>query len=302
MTARSLRLRAIVAAAAGLAAWTPVAFAAAVSETETGGGEPAASSAGPARSGPMSVVVGVDPDRLTCFMGGSVGGVVLTAEALAARLRDGQPYRLFDLSGAHGETLSIGRPRSEGGEGECVDLWRQDLALDPRESGSRQAALHLPPGAPDPLPGQLEVLDRPLGQHVELMREFLARRGIADPEPGIVQSIRTDLEGDGAIDHILNLVRVGPDHARAGDHSIIVMVRGEGPAQRTFIIQEEVDVSDSAYSSTLWVNTIVALVDINGDGTAEIITEGGYLYGGGWEVIGWDGNGFEHILFCGCDG
>ena len=122
-------------------------------------------------------------------------------------------------------------------------------------------------------------------------------------------ALGTDTFGIASVDgdefgkiNLAALQRFGEDHAEAGDHSIMVMVRGEGRAQRTFIIQEEYDISESPYSSTLWVNTIAAVADIDGDGTAEIITEGGYIYGGGWEVIHWDGNGFEHILFCGCDG
>ncbi|NND49925.1 MAG: hypothetical protein HKN60_06715 [Rhizobiales bacterium] len=285
---------AIIAAMAGIAA-PHVTEAANVAE-----GDPKIST-----SGPMSAVVGIDPDQLTCFIGGSVDGEFLSASDLAPRLRDGQSYRLFDLSGETGKTIGIGRPRPEGGSGECVDLWRQDLALKPPAKGEEaklSTAVHLPLSATSPLPDPLELMDEPLAAHVELLRGFLSRRDIPEPEPNIIQSIRTDLEGDGTIDYILNAVRVGKEHAETGDHSIIMVVRGEGRAQRTFIIQEEVDISENPYSSTLWVNKIIAVVDIDGDGTAEIITEGGYIYGGGWEVIRWDGNGFEHRLFCGCDG
>ena len=249
----------------------------------------------------MSAVIGIDPDQLTCFIGGASEGKLLGAADLAEKLRDGQSYRLFDLSGERGKTIAIGTPTHEGGSGECADLWRQDLSLDPRGKGGLAAAIHLPRGA-SPLPAPLELMAEPLAEHVELLRSFLSRRDIAKPQPNIIQSIRTDLEGDGTIDYILNAVRVGQDHAEAGDHSIVLMVRGEGRAQRTFIIQEEFDISESPYSSTLWVNRIAAVADVNGDGTAEIITEGGYIYGGGWELIHWDGNGFEHTLFCGCDG
>mgnify|MGYP001825338400 CR=1 FL=1 len=259
-------------------------------------GDPKAST-----SGPMSAVIGIDPDQLTCFIGGAADGKLIGAADLADRLRDGQSYRLFDLTGETGKTIAIGAPIHEGGSGECADLWRQDLSLDPRDSGGLAAAIHLPPGAA-PLPEPLELIAEPLAEHVELLRRFLSRRDITEPRPNIIQSIRTDLEGDGTIDYILNAVRVGEDHAEAGDHSIMVMVRGEGRAQRTFIIQEEFDISESPYSSTLWVNKIAAVADVDGDGIAEIITEGGYIYGGGWELIHWDGNGFEHILFCGCDG
>ena len=254
------------------------------------------------QSGPMSVVIGVDPQQLTCFAGGLVAGEPIGAADLAERLRAGQTYHLFDLNGAQGEVVSIGLPRSEGGEGECADLWRQDLSLDPRAERVFRAAVSLPADAASPLPSTLEVLDKPLDEHVALLSDFLARREVPDPQPVVTQAIRADVDGDGSPEYILNVVRVGKEQARRGDHSIILVVRGEGAARRTFIVQEEITVEDSDYPSTLWVNTIVAILDLDGDGAAEIITEGGYLYGGGWEVIRWDGSRYEHVLFCGCDG
>jgi hypothetical protein len=292
---RRAPLAAVIMLATGLAV--------APSKAPAAGADGAAAQAEPAEpSGPMSAVVGIEPDQLTCLVGGAAGGKLVAASDLAGRLRDGQSYRIFDLGGERGETIAIGAPRHEGGEGECVDLWRQELALDPRDKGSPRAALRLSDPGRTPLPDPLELMDKPLPEHVQLMGDFLSRRDIAAPEPQIVQAIRTDLDGDGTLDYILNLVRVGKEHAEVGDHSIVVVVRGEGAAQRTFIIQEETEVSGSDYPSTLWVNRIVAVLDVDGDGRAEIITVGGYLYGGGWEVIGWDGNGFEHMLFCGCDG
>lgn len=289
--ARNAALVVMGAASAGLVAATALAVPA---------GEPSASDN--ARSAPFSAVVGVDPEQLTCAPGGAVGGEFVRTEDLMSRMRDGQSYRLFDLTGEIGEVISIGGPRFEGGDGECVDLWRQELSLDPRKRGGFSVGLHLPDGAKNPLPEPLKVLDAPLPEHVKALREFLARRDVPNPEPEFAQVIRTDLDGDGAIEYILNVVRIGEEHARKGDHSIVLVMRGQGEATRTFIIQEEIDLEDSEFPSTLWVNTIAAVVDVDGDGVAEIITEGGYIYGGGWEVIRWDGNAFDHVLFCGCDG
>jgi hypothetical protein len=256
----------------------------------------------PVRHGPMTAVVGASFDRLTCLLGGSVGGEITIAEQLLVRMRDGQSYKLFDLAGMQGKVISIGKPRHEGGEGECSDLWRQDLSLNQGKTKDHLVALFSQFSERAVLPKPLELMDEPLSDHVEFMRKFLAGRDIPNPQPKIVQSVRTDLDGDGQVEYVLNLVRVGKTKARIGDHSILIVLRGEGAARQAFIIQEEIEISASKYPSTLWVNDIVAILDMNGDGTAEIITQGAYLYGGGWEVIRWDGNGFEHVLFCGCDG
>lgn len=252
--------------------------------------------------GPMSRVVGVEPDRLTCFAGGAALDQMVTAEDLSERMRDGEAYELFDLSGRRGDAVSIGAPIHEGGDGECVDLWRQELSIDPRQTGDLMVALGRSGMDKNPLPGSLEVLDAPLPGHVALLKRFLSNRQVADPQPRFEQVIKVDLEGDGRDEYILNVVRTGAESARAGDHSILLVVRGETATSRTFIIQDEYDLEDSDFSSTLWRNTVVAVIDVDGDGVAEIVTTGSYVYGGGWEVIRFDGSGFEHVLFCGCDG
>ena len=252
--------------------------------------------------GPMSRVVGVEPDRLTCFAGGAALDRMVPAEDLSERMRDGETYELFDLTGRRGDAVSIGAPIHEGSDGECVDLWRQELSIDPRQTGDLLVALGRNGIDKDPLPGSLEVLDEPLPGHVALLKRFLSNRQVANPQPRFEQVIKVDFDGDGRDEYILNAVRAGADAARAGDHSILLVVRGETATSRTFIIQDEYDLEDSDFPSTLWRNTVVAVIDVDGDGVSEIVTTGSYIYGGGWEVIRFDGSGFEHVLFCGCDG
>jgi hypothetical protein len=146
------------------------------------------------------------------------------------------------------------------------------------------------------------VLDVPRPEHEALLRDFLARRDVADPVIDIRQTIRTDLDGDGAEDWIINAVHEHPTEARKGDYSVVLVLKSAGTSTRTFIVQDEVTLEDSPYASTLWVNDVVAVLDIDGDGQMEIIMSGTYLYGGGWELIRFEQGGFEHILFCGCDG
>lgn len=251
---------------------------------------------------PARVLVGVIPEQLTCLIGGARAGKILNGEQIAPGLRDGAPYRLFDLSGKVGETIAIGRPVHEGGEGECSQLWRLDLALGPDTKGRFMAALAMGTKDPDPLPKQLEVLDAPLEEHKQLLRKFLARRQVANPEIRFDQIIKTDLDGDGTPEFILNAVSIGKEKARRGDYSIVLVVRGRGAAQRTFIVQDEITLQDSPYPSTLWSNRIVAVLDLDGDGYMEIVTSGSYLFGGGWELVRFQDNAWERILFCGCDG
>ncbi|MHA1523872.1 MAG: hypothetical protein ACTSY1_05645 [Alphaproteobacteria bacterium] len=248
------------------------------------------------------VLVGVIPEQLTCLLGGARGGKILTATQIAPRRTDGERYQLFDLSGKVGEVTALGRPVHEGAEGECSELWRLELGLDPKTKGRFMAALRMGAKRADPLPKTLQVLSQPLDEHKTLLRKFLSRREVPTPKVRFEQVIKADLDGDGVPEFILNAISIGKEKARRGDYSIVLVVRGRGRAQRTFIVQDEVTLQDSPYPSTLWSNKIVAILDVDGDGQMEIVTSGAYLFGGGWEMVRFEDGAWERILFCGCDG
>lgn len=256
---------------------------------------------GPTRQN-LAPVVGVDAEQISCFMGGSASGKIVNAQAMASQLKGLTEYRLYNLNGDAGAAVAPAPPVDEGSDGECADLWRHDLALDPRSAGKFFAALRPAGTGVSPLPETLQSLDAPRPEHIELVRKFLLRRNVANPEVKIIQTIRTDLDGDGIDDWILNAVRQEPDRARKGDYSILLVLRGQQNGFRTYIIQDDVTLEDSPYTSTLWVNTVVAVVDVDGDGAMEIILNGAYIYGGGWDLIRFQDGGFEYVLFCGCDG
>lgn len=252
--------------------------------------------------GDISVAVtGIDPEQISCFLGGVDSGEFVPAEMLAEKFRRPTSYRLFSLAGPQGEATAPGAPLDEGSEGECADLWRHEIALDPRQKTDFVAALHAPSVA-EPMPKVLELLATPRPEHEKLVRDFLMRRDVSDPVVELRQIIRTDLDGDGIDDWVLNAVRNHSEQARKGDYSVVLVVKGTASASRTFIIQDEITLEDSPYPSTLWVNSIVAILDTDGDGVMEIVMNGAYLYGGGWELIRFEEGGYEHILFCGCDG
>lgn len=251
---------------------------------------------------PTTSIVGIDNEQLSCFLGGVEGGNLLPAADIAARFRGTTTYDLYGLSGKIGDAVALKAPVDEGSDGECADLWRHEMALDPRTAGKFFTALRSTGSGASPLPAILEVMDKPQEGHIEIVRNFLAKRNVASPEVKIVQTIRTDLDGDGRIDWILNAVRDNPNKARKGDYSVILVLRGLESTTRTYIIQDEVTLEESPYPSTLWINNIVAVVDVDGDGAMEIILNGVYIYGGGWEVIRFENGGYEHVLFCGCEG
>jgi len=250
----------------------------------------------------LAPLAGVDGDQISCFMGGADTQKFLNASDMAAKLRGLTEYRLYNLAGEAGNAVAPGPPVDEGSEGECADLWRHELALDPRSAGTYFAALRPASAGANPLPKTLQSLDAPTPEHIKLVRDFLLRRNIADPEVRIIQTVRTDLNGDGIDDWILNAVRQTPEVARKGDYSVLLVLLGQKSSFRTYIIQDAINLEDSPYASTLWVNTIVAVVDVDGDGSMEIVLNGAYIYGGGWDLVRFQNGGFEYVLFCGCDG
>lgn len=73
--------------------------------------------------------------------------------------------------------------------------------------------------------------------------------------------------------------------AATGDYSVVLVERGLKHGSRTYIIQDGVTLEDSPYPSTPWVNEIVAVLDADGDGAMEVVMNGTYICGGGWDLI-----------------
>ncbi len=250
-----------------------------------------------------SFLLGVSSDGESCLIGGALKGRLAGPQALAPLMRHGDLYQLLNLDNKGGIAPAIGTPRDESGEGgDCSGLWLQTLALDPLRKKQSAIALRIKPNRKSAGQVPLQRLDRNAPEYRSLVQRFLVRRGIRKPVIRITQVIGADFDGDGQQDALINAVRTRRGRARRGDYSIVLLKPGGANSPPPLVIQDEITTKDSRFPGNLWVNVIIAVVDLDGDKKPEIVMEGQSQFGGGWEVISLENGKIKHSLFCGCEG
>ncbi len=258
---------------------------------------------GASLAGKAEPLLGISADGEACLLGGAVDGRIAGPEILKPLMRHGELYQLRNMGKQLGIAPAIGTPRDESGEGgDCSGMWLQEMALDPLRKKQSSIALRLGKTRKTIPVFPVKRLDMNLPEYRGLLHTYLIRKGIKKPVIHITQAFGADFDGDGREDVLINAVRSRRAMARRGDYSIILLILAKSGPLHPLVIQDEITMKDSRFPGDLWVNVIVAIVDINGDGKPEIVLEGQSEFGGGWEVIGLKDGKIEHMFFCGCEG
>lgn len=258
-----------------------------------------------AADGPQPVpVLGVSADGEACLLGGRNGNALAGPEVLAPLMKHGELYQLHNLGRRTGIAPTIGTPQEQSNEGgDCSGLWMQELALDPLREKKPALAIRSLNGKRSLDPFPVKQLDTDAPEYRRVLADFLASRKLDTPAIRITQALGADFDGDGVEDLLLNAVRAARNKARKGDYSIVLLKPGGlGAKTQPIVIQSEVITKSRRFPGNLWINVLVEIIDIDGDGKPEIVMEGQSLYGGGWEVVRIRDGEAEHVLFCGCEG
>lgn len=244
-----------------------------------------------------------------------------------------QPIPLYDVSG--GFFLGIANPwqaataaaavvppqsyRIVGLEGEVA-----------RVSGTAPAPLEPPPEdifevqfTPSPtLPeavdhfavgGTHPLLPRPVRQaaldqtvYREAAGAVLAELGLSAQLPELSQLLRVDLNGDGSDEVLVSATRythrvnprVPAPRVAAGDYSVVFLRHVVDGAVQTQVLGSAVYPEAEEYSAPLQYS-VGAVLDVDGDGTLEVIVRDIYYEGIGAIVYRWSATGMEQILSAG---
>jgi len=137
----------------------------------------------------------------------------------------------------------------------------------------------------------------------QVMLDWLSQEGVVDPQIGTMQIYRTDLEGDGSDEIFISDTRVESQHtARPGDHSIILMRKVVGSEAVTIPIRVDL----YAYVRKDYINpfpcmySIGNFIDLNQDGTLEVVVEYQRWEGFGASIYQVDGRNVEEVLGTAC--
>ncbi len=279
------RVRVIFSAFIGMIFWADSSFSTAVAQQ-------------------TRIAIAVDAQGQSCLIGGGVDGKRLSADLISKLLKPKQDFRLYNLRGRQSTILwPIGAPqRIENNS--CNPHFRQQLSLVPSETGTAQIAIFDSEGGKKIAvsPKTLIVLNNDDEKYTRVLASFLERQKLKDAPIKIHQLIRTDLDGDGKFEVIINAINTARDLDRKGEYSIVLVVREVDGKAEIETIQNEVTLEDSDFPAVLWENTIAAIADIDGDGKMEIIMYGQFYHGQGWDLVT-SGSGLaERPIICGCGG
>jgi len=246
-------------------------------------------------------LIGISGEGISCVIGGLSDGSFVDGPSIVPHIRPKQEYALMTLrDGPRDIAWAIGPALEFGGDGGCDRHFQQELSLGPEQLGQPQlAVLGSKRAAAALLPEKLERIEADAAVQ-KLVAAHLVSKGLKDPTVNIVEALRVDLDGDGAPETLVNAIHTERGNARRGEYAVLLARTGEGDGARTVALAEDITPEDSDYPSVLWENTIVAVLDLEGDGVMEVVLYGEFFHGYGWEIVRLRDGEAEHVTFCGC--
>ncbi|MCA9929120.1 MAG: hypothetical protein KC419_11600, partial [Anaerolineales bacterium] len=217
-------------------------------------------------------------DGMTGFLlGGSHNGEWLDPFTVMPSLQDGErPYAFY--TGSTFQGLTTGSPPTTPLDGPCGGTPAVPFPPGIDLSGmiGIVAGWEVSPRQPEQLP-----LDTAVYQ--EAVADFLQAHDIAEPDVQLTGINRIDLEGDGVDEVLITAERLnglgnGLPTAAAGDYSLVLLRQVANDTVITIpiavkLFPEAVELADPVQYN------ILTLLDLNGNGSLEIVVEGWYYEG-----------------------
>lgn len=159
----------------------------------------------------------------------------------------------------------------------------------------------------DLVPHAVELLTPPPAVYTSIVSDLLATRGVIDPDPPLVQVIRTDLEGDGVDEVLIAAERNATgvlNPAAVGDYSLLILRKIVDVEVQTAIIASYIVEEPVVEGSIIALDTLrfTAVADFNGDGKMEIAYTNQYYEGSSTHLVEYvnDDLGPVEVLAVGC--
>ena len=230
------------------------------------------------------------------LLGARRGGKWLAGEKAAPLVGGETRYRLFSFTAEVGKATGS-KPVSA--DEPCPDT--QVITLSEKPEGALIAVA----ASWNPLPRAPRLADTTQPVYITAVRDFLKGRGLREPEVKITKIVRVDLDGDGEDEVLISASNYGDDdegvsaNAPAGSYSIVLLRRTVSGKVETQLIAGEIYPAKKTFSAP---NTysILALLDLDGDGKLEVILDSFYYEGGAATVYGFKGSKVQELLTVGC--
>ncbi len=247
------------------------------------------------------VAIGVTPEGVSCVLGGSIGGEIVAASRLVDVMTHGQDYTLVGLDGPLATAVAVGGARAVPPDADCEDQFEQELSIDERDTGIMQTAVL---GTQDVIAEYVAPVTHITGAELEDLRldirVYLDESGFIYSGVELSQAMRFDANGDGKPEILINAINSQRGSQQRGEYALILLKDGASGQFRS--LAEEFTDETSDFPSLLWENTVVSVIDLDGNGKMEIVLYGTFFYGDGWEVIEIGETKGTAVLGCGCSG
>lgn len=244
----------------------------------------------------MGVVAPIVDGSTGFLLGGTQDGRWLDPAETAQMLVGNERYRVYSGVANLGEAWGS-RPIAESA-GPCSGKYA--ISLQP--SPSVQPAIAVG-GTWELLPRRPQELALDSMVYREAMAEWLRTHGIDQPDVQLTGVQRIDLEGDGVDEVLVSATRLkNGDHipsVAAGDYSLVVVRKLVNRTVVTLPLVADYyrQAQELAYPST---HTIAAMLDVNGDGTQEIVVQSTRWEGMAITIYAVQAGGAQQIGSVGC--
>jgi hypothetical protein len=153
------------------------------------------------------------------------------------------------------------------------------------------------------LPRLPTTLSATIPDYADAVSAYLADNGLPDVPVLVEQVIRVDLDGDGT-DEVLVTAR-HPDAgtslgAQAGHHSVVLLRRVVGAGVETTALFQDLHLQPDVDYPSMLTGRVMAVGDLNGDGTMEVAIEWHYFEGSGVDIIDLATGTPQKVLTTGC--
>ncbi len=214
------------------------------------------------------------------LLGGTVDGRWTEDSQIARLMKGGENYELYTL------TKHIGK--GNGTKPKEAETSGFLLRVSPLSKTSEHVIGVT--GKWNPMPRVPKVQSTHQSAYLAIVRDFLQRKGIKNPNVSITQLIRVDLEGDGT-DEVLIAATVPRKgygtgqlmRAHPGDYSVVLMRKVIRGRAQTLCLDCQVHVKPDA-GTIVDKFYIPAVLDFNGDGIMEIAVGRMYYEGRGVNI------------------
>jgi hypothetical protein len=157
-------------------------------------------------------------------------------------------------------------------------------------------------GTHEPLPREPQLTSTGQDVYQEAVRSVLQQQGITNPDVNIIQIIRFDAEGDGVEEVLVNATRYeqpGFPVVNSGEYSLILLRKLVNGQVETQLISSDIHVEAAEFVAPLTF-TIQNILDINQDGTLDVVIMSEYYEGDSVTIYTINGTVLEPVLECGC--